>query len=297
MGAGKGGRLNLFIFGIGFSGIEIAKAALAQGASVAGTTRSNVKAVKLAEAGVEPFLFDGSAPDDRLAERLRKVSHLLISIGPDALGDPVLNALEKDFARYLPALEWIGYLSTVGVYGDHDGAWVDEETPCRPVSERSIERLKAEAAWRALADETATPLAILRLSGIYGPGRNAFVNLEDGSAKRIIKPGQYFNRIHAADIAGAAMLLAHRKSDGLFNVTDDEPAPPQDVVTYAAKLMGIKPPPETAYEDAKMSPMARSFYGEVKRVSNAKIRALGYEFVFPNYRAALADMWQNGRWR
>lgn len=289
--------MNLFIFGIGFSGIAIAKAALAQSAAVAGTTRTQAKAVRLAEAGIEPFLFDGAAPGGALMKRLEAVSHLLISIGPDTAGDPVLNALGKEALSNMPALEWIGYLSTVGVYGDHDGAWVDEATECRPVSDRSIERLKAEAAWRSLADDISRPLAHLRLSGIYGPGRNTFVNLEDGSAKRIIKPGQYFNRIHVADIAGAAMHLAARKADGLFNVTDDEPAPPQDVVTYAAKLMGVEPPPEIAYEDAKMSPMARSFYGEVKRVSNAKVRALGYDFVYPNYRAALDDMWQNSRWR
>jgi nucleoside-diphosphate-sugar epimerase len=297
MGAWKDGRLNLFIFGIGFSGIEIAKAALAQGAAVAGTTRSENKAASLAELGIEPLLFDGSKPGETLLKRLQDVSHLVISIGPDAAGDPVLNAMGNDLASKMPALEWIGYLSTVGVYGDHDGAWVDETTQCKPVSDRSIERLKAEAAWRALADDMSSPLAILRLSGIYGPGRNTFVNLDDGSAKRIIKPGQYFNRIHAADIAGAAMLLAEKRADGLFNVTDDEPAPPQNVVTFAAKLMGVAPPPEVSYEDAKMSPMARSFYGEVKRVSNAKIRKLGYDFIYPNYRAALNDMWHNGRWR
>jgi nucleoside-diphosphate-sugar epimerase len=297
MGAWKDGRVNLFIFGIGFSGIEIAKAALAQGAAVAGTTRSEAKAASLAELGIEPFLFDGSMPVGALLKRLQDVSHLLVSAGPDAAGDPVLNALGTDLASKMPTLEWIGYLSTVGVYGDHNGAWVDETTQCKPVSERSIERLKAEAAWRALADDISKPLAILRLSGIYGPGRNTFVNLADGTAKRIIKPGQFFNRIHAADIAGAAMLLAQKRADGLFNVTDDEPAPPQDVVTYAATLMGIEPPPEIAYEDAKMSPMARSFYGEVKRVSNAKIRAQGYEFTYPTYRAALDDMWHNRRWR
>lgn len=289
--------MNLFIFGIGFSGVEIARAALAQGAAVAGTTRSQAKAAKLAAVGTEAFLFDGSGPGAALMRRLEPVSHLLVSIGPDAAGDPVLNALGKDLSRLMPALEWIGYLSTVGVYGDHDGAWVDEETDCKPVSLRSIERLKAEAAWRALADDISTPLAIMRLSGIYGPGRNTFVNLADGSARRIIKPGQYFNRIHVADIAGSATMLAGRRAAGLFNVTDDEPAPPQDVVTCAAKLMGVEPPPETAFEDAEMSPMARSFYGEVKRVSNAKIRAMGYKFIFPNYRAAFDDMWQNGRWR
>jgi nucleoside-diphosphate-sugar epimerase len=297
MGAWKDGRVNLFIFGVGFSGIEIAKAALAHGARVAGTTRSETKAAKLAEIGIEPFLFDGSSPSGAFAKRLETASHLLVSIGPDAAGDPVLQALSDHLSAIMPALEWIGYLSTVGVYGDHGGDWVDEETQCRPVSERSVERLKAEAAWRSLADNIFRPLAILRLSGIYGPGRNTFVNLEDGSAKRIIKPGQYFNRILVADIAGAAMLLAGKRAGGLFNVTDDEPAPPQDVVTYAAKLMGIAPPPEIAYEDAQMSPMARSFYGEVKRVSNAKIRKAGYDFLFPNYRAALEDMWQNRRWR
>jgi dTDP-4-dehydrorhamnose reductase len=297
MGAWKDGRVNLFIFGIGFSGIEIAKAALAHGAVVAGTTRSEAKAGCLAGIGVEAFLFDGSAPSGAFAKRLETASHLLVSIGPDAVGDPVLKALGDHLVAKMPALEWISYLSTVGVYGDHGGEWVDEETVCKPVSDRSIERLKAEAAWRTLADEISKPLVILRLSGIYGPGRNTFVNLEDGSAKRVIKPGQYFNRIHAADIAGAAMLLAERRADGLFNVTDDEPAPPQDVVTYAAKLMGVAPPPEIAYEDAQMSPMARSFYGEVKRVSNAKIRKAGYDFLFPNYRAALDDMWQNRRWR
>jgi hypothetical protein len=293
----KDGRLNLFIFGVGFSGIEIAKAALAEGAAVAGTTRSEAKAARLAEVGIEPFLFGGSAPSGALAKRLETISHLLISIGPDAAGDPVLNALGDALKPGMPALEWIGYLSTVGVYGDHDGAWVDEDTPCRPVSDRSIERLKAEAAWRTAANEIGKALAILRLSGIYGPGRNTFVNLSDGSAKRIIKPGQFFNRIHVSDIAGAALLLARQKADGLFNVTDDEPAPPQDVVTYAAKLMGVSPPPEIPYEDAQMPPMARSFYGEVKRVLNAKIRRLGYEFVYPNYRAALDDMWQKRRWR
>jgi hypothetical protein len=267
MGAWKDGRLNLFIFGVGFSGIEIAKAALAEGAAVAGTTRSEAKAARLAEVGIEPFLFGGSAPSGALAKRLETISHLLISIGPDAAGDPVLNALGDALKPGMPALEWIGYLSTVGVYGDHDGAWVDEDTPCRPVSDRSIERLKAEAAWRTAANEIGKALAILRLSGIYGPGRNTFVNLSDGSA------------------------------DGLFNVTDDEPAPPQDVVTYAAKLMGVSPPPEIPYEDAKMPPMARSFYGEVKRVLNAKIRRMGYEFVYPNYRAALDEMWQKRRWR
>ena len=302
MGAGLGGKterpaLNLLIFGVGFSGLEIAKAALAQGAHVSGTTRSAEKAASLAAHGIEPLIFADGASLEPLKQHLKTATHLVAGIAPDSSGDPVRNALGTEIAAATPMLEWVGYLSTVGVYGDHQGAWVNEETPCVPVSARSIERLKAEAAWRELCREAAKPVAILRLSGIYGPGRNTFVNLANGTARRIIKPGQFFNRIHAADIAGAAMMLAGRREAGLLNVTDDEPAPPQDVVTYAAKLMGIAPPPETAYDEAKMSAMARSFYGEVKRVSNAKIRQAGYDFHFPNYRSALDHMWQNRNWR
>ncbi len=293
----KGTELDLFIFGVGFSGIEIAKAASTQSAKVAGTTRKKDKVERLGSIGVEPFLFDGTGDLDLIQKRLKTVTHLIISIAPDADGDPVLNALNDVIAGDMPALGWIGYLSTVGVYGDHHGAWVNEESVCKPVSARSIERLKAEDAWQGLATDIRKPLAIMRLSGIYGPGRNTFVNLADGSAKRIIKARQYFNRIHVADIAGAAMLLAGDNIGGLFNVTDDEPAPPQDVVTYAAKLMGVNPPPEIAYDDAVMSEMARSFYGEVKRVSNAKIKDLGYEFLFPNYRIAQNEMWQNQHWK
>ncbi len=176
----------------------------------------------------------------------------------------------------MPNLRWIGYLSTVGVYGDHGGAWVDETSECRPVSRRSIDaRRRPNRQWLALGDETALPVAVLRLSGIYGPGRNAFVNLANGTARRLVKPGQVFNRIHVDDIAGALWHLASSDIGGVFNVTDDEPAPPQDVVAYAAELMGVAPPPEIPFETAELSPMARSFYGENKRVSNAAIKAVG----------------------
>ncbi len=289
--------MNLLIFGVGFSGLEIARAALAQGARVSGTTRSAEKAARLAARGIEPLVFAEGADLDPIKQRLKTVTHLVAGIAPDRSGDPVLNALRPVIAHEMPGLEWVGYLSTVGVYGDHNGAWVSEETVCQPVSARSHERLKAEEGWLELCQEIDKPLAILRLSGIYGPGRNAFVNLANGTARRIIKPGQFFNRIHAADIAGAALMLAERLKAGLFNVTDDEPAPPQDVVTYAAKLMGVIPPPEIAYDEAEMSEMARSFYGEVKRVSNARIRQTGYDFHFPNYRSALDDMWQNHNWK
>jgi nucleoside-diphosphate-sugar epimerase len=289
--------LNLFVFGLGFSGREIARSAMAHGAKVSGTTRSPDKAARLKAAGIDAIVFSGARELDAIASQLSSCTHLVICAGPDEDGDPVLNVLGNQLRALGPKLEWIGYLSTVGVYGDHDGGWVNEETECRPVSQRSMERLKAEADWRKAATRAGVPLAILRLSGIYGPGRNTFMNLADGSAKRVIKTGQYFNRIHVADIAGAALFLGEKRADGIFNVTDDEPAPPQDVVTHAAELMGIPPPPEIAFDEANLSPMARSFYGEVKRVSNRKIRQAGYDFQFPDYRTALDAMWQNQNWR
>jgi nucleoside-diphosphate-sugar epimerase len=165
------------------------------------------------------------------------------------------------------------------------------------VSRRSQLRVAAEQDWLAFGRERGVPVAVLRLSGIYGPGRNAFVNLEKGTARRLVKPGQVFNRIHVDDIAGALRHLAQARTAGIFNVTDDAPAPPQDVVAYAAELMGVEPPPEISFETAQLSPMARSFYGENKRVSNAGIKAQSYRFAYPDYRAALKHMWAHGEWR
>ena len=290
-------KSNWFIFGAGFSGLEIGRLVSAQGISVAGTTRSDAKFARLEKAGLEPCAFDGLTSDDALLKRLGKATHLLMSIGPDEGGDPLVPVHADLLKRHAANLKWIGYLSTVGVYGDHDGGWVDETTQCKPVSRRSVDRLQAEKAWEAFAQDLGVPLAILRLSGIYGPGRNTFRNLSEGSAKRIIKPGQVFNRIHVADIARAALHLGAARTGGLFNITDNEPAPPQDVVTYAANLMGIAPPEEIAYDDAAMSPMARSFYGEVKKVSNAKIRETGFIFDYPDYRTALTAMWKKDNWR
>jgi nucleoside-diphosphate-sugar epimerase len=262
---------------------------------IVGTTRSPEKFGALRQAGIEPILFDGSLTPE-IGAQLRTTTHLVVSIAPGDTGDPVLEAARDVILRDMPALRWIGYLSTVGVYGDHGGAWVDEASECRPASNRSRLRAGAERQWLDLGEETGLPVAVLRLSGIYGPGRNAFVNLRDGTARRLVKPGQVFNRIHVEDIAGALWHLAGRAQGGVFNVTDDLPAPPQDVVAYAASVMGVEPPPETPFETARLSPMARSFYGENKRVANTAIKQAGYGFRFPDYRTAFDAMWAAGDW-
>lgn len=291
----------VFIFGAGYSGKAFARAGKAfarakQGAAVIlGTTRSPEKFEALRQAGIAPLLFDGGLTGE-IGDALNKTTHLVISVAPEEAGDPVLNAAREAIAR-MPVLEWIGYLSTVGVYGDHGGAWVDETARCRPVSKRSVMRVEAEQDWLQLGGEIGRPVAILRLAGIYGPGRNALVNLENGTARRLVKPGQVFNRIHCDDIAGALWQLIEANTGGIFNITDDLPAPPQDVVAYAASLMGVTPPPEIPFNAAQLSPMARSFYGENKRVANAAIKAAGYRFRFPDYRAAFDHMWASGDWR
>ncbi|MHA7884504.1 SDR family oxidoreductase [Nitratireductor rhodophyticola] len=285
-----------FIFGAGYSGRAIAREVAGEAALVAGTTRSAGNAERLKHAGIVPFLFQDTVSPD-VKEALATTTHLIVSVAPDAAGDPVLIAAREIISGAMPALKWIGYLSTVGVYGDHGGAWVDETAPCDPVSDRSKQRLVAENDWLQLGEELGLPVAIIRLSGIYGPGRNPFCNLEAGKARRIVKPGQVFNRIHVDDIAGATAHLARRFETGIFNVTDDAPSPPQDVVAYAAALAGQAAPPEVAFEDAGLSPMGRSFYGECKRVSNARLKSTGYRMRHPDYRAALETMWADESWR
>ncbi|SIR11523.1 Nucleoside-diphosphate-sugar epimerase [Rhizobium sp. RU35A] len=289
--------MRMMIFGAGYSGQAIAGEALAAGMHVSGTSRSMEKCAALSAVGIEPFLFDGATLSAPLRDAMAQTTHLVQSIAPGAAGDPLLQLTEGDLAHHFPRLQWTTYLSTVGVYGDHGGAWVTEETECRPVSQRSVERVAAEQGWLEAGARAGVPVAVLRLSGIYGPGRNGFVNLAQGTARRLVKPGQVFNRIRVEDIGRATLFLAERHLGGLFNVTDDEPAPPQDVVTEAARLMGVEPPPEQAFETAELSPMARSFYGENKRVSNAKICNLGFSFRFPDYRISLADLWTSGRWK
>jgi len=288
--------MNVLVLGAGYSGTAIAKALAPSAQSVTGTTRSPDKLAALSSAGITPILFDGNAISAELAEAMQKTTHLIQSIAPGQEGDPMFRATRPPLDELLPKLQWGGYLSTVGVYGDHGGAWVAEDAPIRPVSQRSKERVEAENAWLDFGARQGIPVAVLRLAGIYGPGRNAFRNLAAGTAHRIIKPNQVFNRIRVEDIGAATALLAARGLSGIYNITDDEPAPPQDVVAEAARLMGVEPPQEVPFETAELSPMARSFYGENKRVSNARLREAGYELAFPNYRASLAQLWASGTW-
>ncbi len=186
-------------------------------------------------------------------------------------------------------LDWVGYLSTTGVYGDHGGGWVDEDTPLTPGTRRGAMRLAAEDAWRAIPD---LPLHIFRLAGIYGPGRGPFAKVRAGTARRIVKPGQVFSRIHVEDIAQVIEASLRQPDPGaVYNLCDDDPAPPQDVILHAAELLGVTPPPEEPFESAEMGAMARSFYAESKRVSNRRIKEeLGVRLYYPDYRAGLAAL-------
>lgn len=290
--------MKLMAFGLGYSATAALRRLSPKDA--VGTTRSATKADALASLA-DMRLFDGSREAaEALKPALRGVTHVLISIAPaegENGGDRVLPVLAEALAAENSLLS-IAYLSTVGVYGDHGGAWVDETSECRPRSARSRARVKAENEWLDFGTRVGVSVAVLRLSGIYGPGRNAFVNLADGSARRLVKPGQVFNRIHVEDIAAAVDRAFATRANGLFNITDDEPAPPQDVVAYAADLMGVLTPPEQDFDTAELSPMARSFYGENKRVANRLSKsALGLTYAYPNYRSAFARMWAEDSWR
>ncbi|MGO4681991.1 SDR family oxidoreductase [Hyphomicrobium sp. 2TAF46] len=274
----------LFCFGLGYCASELGRRLLAQGWTVAGTTAHVEKVERLAEQGFEPFLFDGTDALHDVAEALQSATHVLLSIPPDAESDPALRHYGAAIAAS-PSIRWIGYFSTVGVYGDASGNWVDETTETRPGTERGQRRVKAENGWIDLARASGKALVIYRLPGIYGPGRSAIDQLKAGTARRVFKPDQLTNRIHVADIA-TAVQASIDLSPGvhIFNVTDDLPAPPQDVIAYGAELLGVPCPPATDPADAALSPTARSFYIESKKVSNARMKSeLGVRLAYPTY--------------
>lgn len=289
--------IRLFIFGIGYSASAFARLMQSRGAVVGGTVRDRQNAERLRAEGIDAVVFDGTGPGDGIGPALQDATHCLVSIPPSEAGDPVIVHHADDVVA-APKLRWIGYLSTVGVYGNYGGAWVSERSTPHPRPGRSVRRLEAETAWRALAARRSALLAVFRIAGIYGPGRNALTNLANGKARRILKPGQVFNRIHVDDIVQALDAALERGGEGIFNLADDEPAPPQDVVAFAAHLMEIPAPPAIPFEDADLSPMARSFYGDNKRVSNRRMRKeLAVGLRYPTYREGLTAMWQEGNWR
>jgi nucleoside-diphosphate-sugar epimerase len=285
--------MRALFFGLGFSSQKTAQFMHASGQFVdtLGTVRTAAKANTLTDCYHRALLFDGTQKGPDVGPALKSgITHVILSIAPDENGDPVLrhHRAELDAAE---DLQWLCYYSTVGVYGDFGGEWIDETVPLVPRNMRSDYRVIAEQQWRDYAAERGLPLTILRLAGIYGPGRSTFDKLRDGTARRVIKPGQVFNRIHVEDIARVTLLAAEQRLNGTFNMADDEPAPPQDVIAYAAGLIGMDVPPDLPFETTEMTPMQKSFYRDNKRVSNRVIKAaLGIEMLYPNYRAGLAQV-------
>ena len=267
---------SLFCFGFGYSAGHLARS-LPAGWQVGGTVRH-----KNGRPGTQMF---GDALD------LSGITHLLLSVPPEEAGDPVLLRYRHTLEA-AQSLRWIGYLSTTGVYGDHGGALVDETTPTNPTSERAQRRVAAERDWLAFGSERDVKARIFRLAGIYGPGRSVLDDLRAGTAKRIVRPGQLFSRIHVEDIAAVLRAALTTKSDSaIFNVCDDEPAAPAEVAAYAADLLGVAPPPEIPFEDAALSPMALTFWADNKRVDNGLMkRELGVSLRYPTYREGLKDL-------
>jgi len=288
--------MTLFALGLGYS----ARALIDRigPAGCGGTVRTPAAAAALRAQGLAGFVFDGREAEPSLIAEVQRATLLAVSIPPGAEGDPALAALGREIAASR-RLRRILYLSTVGVYGDWRGDWVDETSPTRARSPRALRRVEAEAAWRRLGSETGVAVDILRLAGIYGPGRNALERLRAGDARRIVKPDQVFNRIHVEDIAGAALRLIERDAAGdIWNLADREPAPPQDVIAYAAELMGVAPPPEEPFAGAVLSEMARSFYDDNRRVSIGKLeREAGYALAYSTYREGLQALWAAGEGR
>ena len=282
----------LFCFGLGYTAERLAAALGREGWRLAGTCREQARQTALAAQGIESFLFDRGRPLFDPAVALAGTTHLLSSVPPDGDGEAVLDMHGEAIAAAAPHLVWAGYLSTTGVYGNLDGEWVDESSPLRPSGARGERRVAAEARWLALGRERGLPIHVFRLAGIYGPGRNYFEALRAGKARRVVKPGQVFSRIHVDDIVAVLRASMARPNPGaVYNVADDEPAAPDQVILHAARLLDLPAPPALPFEDAQLSEMARSFYADSKRVRNERIkRELGVRLSFPNYRVGLAAL-------
>ena len=283
--------MKLLVFGFGYTAHFVAERMRSDGAEISATVRTQAKADMLMQGGIRARVFSPEQCDPAIAQDIAEAEAILVSVPPDGSGDPVLAAFAETIAA-APNLRWIGYLSTIGVYGDHGGGWVDEATPAAPVEGRSRVRADVERAWLSFGAAHGVAVHIFRLPGIYGPGRNQLAQLAAGTARRIVKPGQVFNRIHVADIAAVIQAsLRQPRGGAIYNVSDEDPAPGQDVVSFAADLCGVPPPPEVPFESAQLSPMARSFYGESKRLRSDLIRSeLGVVLAYPTYREGLTAL-------
>lgn len=280
---------HLFIFGHGYVGAALTERLRRKGWRISASARRSDKAGALSAAGIPGHVFGPNGLGD-FRSVFSDVTHVLITAAPDADGDPVLRAHARALETSAPQLRWIGYLSTTGVYGDAGGAWVDEGAPLAPVHERGVRRVAAEAAWATAGEMTGAAACIFRLPGIYGPGRSALDTVRAGTAKRLVKDGQVFSRIHVDDIAQALEAALDLDQGTVLNLADDEPGPPQDVVTEAARLLGLDAPPEVPFEAARarLSPMALEFYSANRRIANARMKAeLGLTLLYPGYREGL----------
>jgi nucleoside-diphosphate-sugar epimerase len=289
----------LVCFGFGYSAEHFVQMFGEKFDRIAGTVRSAERAaiLNVRDSGrLTAIVFDGDVASPELRSAVQDADAVLVSAPPDENGDPVLRVLAGELA-HVAKLQSVVYLSTIGVYGDCGGAWVDEAMTAKPESARSRERLVAEQAWQEIGARRGLPVAILRLAGIYGPGQNALVQVASGRSRRIVKPGQIFNRIHVGDIAQAVAAALARRASGIFNIADDEPTPPGDPIAFAAQLMGVAPPPEIPFEAVAqtMSPMALSFWQECRRVRNDKLKnELGVSLLYPTYREGLRGLFASG---
>ena len=277
---------SLFCFGMGYCATALARRLQEQGWRISGTVRDETALASLEKEGIAPLSFD-----DRKAvtAALGAHSNLLLSIPPSEAGDPILGLYRDALTKAAASFRWIAYLSTTAVYGDRRGGWVDETSELLPTTDRGRRRLAAEQAWLALHRKHHLPIHIFRLAGIYGPGRNQLLALRKGEARRIVKPDQVFSRIHVQDVAGVLEASVKSPHPGrCYNVCDDEPAPPDVVIAYAAEILGLPAPPEIPYEQARLPGLSRSFYEESKRVSNQRIKKeLGYRLLYPSFREGL----------
>lgn len=286
---------HLFCFGYGYSCEHLGHVLERSGQwKISGTTRDSDKKCNLREHGIHAHIFDYDMPLADPLYMLRNVTHLVISTPPDDEGDPVFNTHGHEIAQ-LENLQWIGYLSTTGAYGDQNGGWVDETTPTRPTTKRGSRRLKAEEQWLSLHEHYGLPVHIFRLAGIYGPGRSALDSVRSGIARRINKPGHAFSRIHVEDIVQVLIAsMTHPKGGEIYNVCDDHPAPSHEVISYACEMLGIEPPPLLPYDKVDMAPITQSFYADNKRVHNDKIKNdLGVDLLFSDYKKGLQACLEN----